>query len=565
MIGGISRVVAAALVGCAFAAAPAALAADGLKAILVLDASGSMWGEVDGRAKIEIARDTVGEILGAWRDGDALGLVAYGHRTKGSCDDIEVIAAPGPVDRAGIRAAVDGLVPKGKTPMTAAVRQAAEALRYTEGPATVILVSDGEETCGLDPCAVAEEMEKLGVGLTVHAVGFDLKSDTARAQLACLAEKTGGRYVAAADAGSLAAALAETVAVAQAPAAPAASAAAEPPTAEPAEQPAAEPAHPIAGVVRLAPGSPPIDRGVTWQIFEADPHGAATGPSLDTHYDETRFDVPPGSYVLRASLPYVRVDVPVTVEAGRTAPVEAVLDAGTLIARAFRTEGQVEPERDVTWRFTVPGANDVATNYDQELVVVVPAGTTQLTAALGEASATAEIAVAAGETVERDIVAAAGTIKAKALFAAGGPQVTKNQRFDLVRGSGDAAEVVGTVYDPLATFLVPPGSYRVRVSAGEARAELPVEVKPGGTAEVAVVLDAGLLAVAGNGFRRTDIAVAGEDIYGDRKVLFTSYDDRFQIELPAGDYTVIGHKDDDSTVEVAATVAAGKRAEAKLP
>ncbi len=58
--------------------------------------------------------------------------------------------------------------------MTQAIRQAAEALKYTEKQATVILVSDGIETCDPDPCAVADELEKTGVGLTVHTVGFGL-------------------------------------------------------------------------------------------------------------------------------------------------------------------------------------------------------------------------------------------------------------------------------------------------------------------------------------------------------------------------------------------------------
>lgn len=82
-------------------------------------------------------------------------------------------------------------------------RMAAEQLKFTERKATVILVSDGEETCPADPCALGEELEKPGIDFTAHVVGFDLPEGQARAQLQCLAKKTGGRYVEAGNAAEL--------------------------------------------------------------------------------------------------------------------------------------------------------------------------------------------------------------------------------------------------------------------------------------------------------------------------------------------------------------------------
>lgn len=81
------------------------------------------------------------------------------------------------------------------TPMTDAVQQAAHALKFTENEVTVILVSDGEETCAADPCQAIAELEKLGVNLTVHTAGFGLESaeaKKAREQLQCMAQTTGG-------------------------------------------------------------------------------------------------------------------------------------------------------------------------------------------------------------------------------------------------------------------------------------------------------------------------------------------------------------------------------------
>ena len=196
------------------------------QSMLVLDASGSMWGQIGGKAKIEIAREAVGSMLATWPASQQLGLMAYGHRSKGNCADIEMLKAPGPVDKAGMQQAVNALQPKGMTPISASVRMAAEQLKFSERKATVILVSDGEETCHADPCALGNELEKLGVDFTAHVVGFDIdKNPKAKAELQCLASSTGGRYLDAKDAGELNKALRE---VAQSPT-PAPAPAAPPP------------------------------------------------------------------------------------------------------------------------------------------------------------------------------------------------------------------------------------------------------------------------------------------------------------------------------------------------
>ena len=65
--------------------------AQGTDTILVLDASGSMWGQVDGQSKISAARQAVDSILSKWNPADRLGVMVYGHRSKGDCKDIELM------------------------------------------------------------------------------------------------------------------------------------------------------------------------------------------------------------------------------------------------------------------------------------------------------------------------------------------------------------------------------------------------------------------------------------------------------------------------------------------
>ncbi|MBC7285336.1 VWA domain-containing protein [Hoeflea sp.] len=186
------------------------------KVILVLDASGSMWGQIDGEAKITIARRAIDDLLDTLPASTQLGLTVYGHREKGNCDDIETLVVPGAQPRSAIRQAIAAISPKGKTPLSKAVLLAAEALKYEENKATVILLSDGIETCNYDPCTLGAQLEADGVDFTAHVIGFDVAEPAARAQLQCLAANTGGRFLTADTANELAAALQE-VSVAPAP------------------------------------------------------------------------------------------------------------------------------------------------------------------------------------------------------------------------------------------------------------------------------------------------------------------------------------------------------------
>lgn len=180
------------------------------KVAIVFDGSGSMWGQIEGRAKIEIAREAMTGVLGTLPGDLELGLIAYGHREKGNCADIELVVPPATGTAPAIKAATDKISPRGKTPLSAAVRQAAETLKFTEDKATVVLVTDGIETCNADPCALGNELAALGVNFTAHVIGFGLSEEEGR-QVACLAENTGGLYIQASNTAELSDALTQTV------------------------------------------------------------------------------------------------------------------------------------------------------------------------------------------------------------------------------------------------------------------------------------------------------------------------------------------------------------------
>ncbi|MBF9060882.1 VWA domain-containing protein, partial [Rhodobacterales bacterium HKCCSP123] len=246
--------------------------ADRPDTILVLDASGSMWGQIDGVNKIVIAREVIAEMLADMPDETSLGLTVYGHRERGSCTDIETIVAPAPFTQDRILEAVNAINPRGRTPMADAVVAAAQSLRHTENPATVILVSDGIENCNPDPCAIARELEATGVGFTAHVIGFDVAAEPeARAQMQCIAEGTGGMFLTADNAAELSTALQQVV---QAPV-----------------------AVPVLMQAVVTPGNTPPSRPVTWTILttagEILSDGIA-GPAISA-------DLMPGGYTARAT------------------------------------------------------------------------------------------------------------------------------------------------------------------------------------------------------------------------------------------------------------------------
>ncbi len=171
-------------------------------ALIVFDASGSMWGQIEGKAKIEIAREVVADLVRGLPEDTELGLMAYGHRRKGDCADIELLIPVGKVNKSDFVSTVEDIMPKGMTPITDSLKLAAESMRYTEQKATVVLVSDGLETCDADPCEAARKLEELGVDFTAHVIAFDLKPEETE-KLECIAKSTGGQFFPASDADSL--------------------------------------------------------------------------------------------------------------------------------------------------------------------------------------------------------------------------------------------------------------------------------------------------------------------------------------------------------------------------
>ncbi|MDQ0314686.1 vWA domain-containing protein [Amorphus orientalis] len=182
--------------------------------VFILDGSGSMWGQIDGVAKITTAKRALSGLLGDLAPGTNVGLMAYGHRREGDCGDTELIYPVTHMDPAQFSPAIEAITPRGKTPIAASLVAARRAFSGADRPANVLLISDGIETCGGDPCAAAAELAAHGIDTRVHVVGFDLTADE-QAALQCIAEKGNGNYYAAANADEFLDAVNQAVRVAE--------------------------------------------------------------------------------------------------------------------------------------------------------------------------------------------------------------------------------------------------------------------------------------------------------------------------------------------------------------
>jgi Mg-chelatase subunit ChlD len=182
---------------------------------IIVDASRSMWGRMQGEPKMAIAKDILEDVSHWFPDNLDLALRAYGSTSpseSSNCADSALLVPFGDGNREPIRQAIAGLSPLGQTPIAYALNQAAADFASQAGDRAVVLVTDGIESCGGDPAEAARELGAQGI--PVHLIGFGMgnAADEDAASLRAIASASGGRYVTAGSAEELKDALARTVA-----------------------------------------------------------------------------------------------------------------------------------------------------------------------------------------------------------------------------------------------------------------------------------------------------------------------------------------------------------------
>ena len=163
---------------------------------LVIDVSGSMVEKVNGKNKMEAAKEALINLVNNINEID-LGLRVFGQGSE--CEDSQLLVPVKNLDIANITDKVSAFAPKGKTPLTQALE--ASIADFPAGKEkAIILVSDGKETCEGNISQAGRNLAAQNV--KVYSIGFDIDAD-GKTQLQEIASRTQGKYFDAANSGQL--------------------------------------------------------------------------------------------------------------------------------------------------------------------------------------------------------------------------------------------------------------------------------------------------------------------------------------------------------------------------
>jgi len=180
-----------------------------VNSVLIFDASGSMAGQAVGGTRIQIAKDAMTKYVDSLKDNVNLSVLAYGQRGDNtqagkavSCAGIDEIYYMGAVNASLIKSKINALTPNGWTPITDSLKKAEGILQKSPANAEkhILLLSDGQETCGGDPVAYACQLKAAGI--KVDVIGLDVTGTEAK-QLTDISKCGGGDYYSVGSANDL--------------------------------------------------------------------------------------------------------------------------------------------------------------------------------------------------------------------------------------------------------------------------------------------------------------------------------------------------------------------------
>jgi hypothetical protein len=171
---------------------------------LILDASGSMLQKLGATRRIDIAKQTLTKLTTSTIPaGTPFALRVFGREVDSCQTDLDVPVSPLNPSAVGQRIAALNAKNGAKTPIGASLARVADDLKAVKGEKLVVLITDGEETCGGDPAAEIEKLRKAGIGTRVSIVGFALDDQKLASTFQRWSDLGGGAFFDAKDAAGL--------------------------------------------------------------------------------------------------------------------------------------------------------------------------------------------------------------------------------------------------------------------------------------------------------------------------------------------------------------------------
>lgn len=157
--------------------------------LFVFDASQSMLGQWEGETKLKVATRLLGNLMDSLKTKKNIevALRIYGHQFsvaqgQRSCEDSKLEIPFKPNNFNAIKAKLANIYPIGTTPIAYSLEQTKNDFPPCNNCRNIIiLITDGKEECGGDPCAVALALKKNGVTLKPFVIGMGLDLEIADA------------------------------------------------------------------------------------------------------------------------------------------------------------------------------------------------------------------------------------------------------------------------------------------------------------------------------------------------------------------------------------------------
>ena len=521
--------------------------------MFVLDGSNSMWGQIEGTAKISIAKDVMTDIISNWDEDVPVGLIMYGHRRKDDCQDIETVALPGQANRQLLIDKVQSIKPRGKTPISLSLLTAKAQLllhnlgKYPKPRTSLVLVSDGLETCNSDPCAKALEWEVSDPGTDVHVIGFDVTDEESKA-LQCIADNTGGKFFRANNASQLQEALKETVEIASG-----SSGNDGKPT--PAPDTKAEPAEPQASQFLYGKLCEACERinplEVSWNIQkDGQPFYKGLGVIFP---DDPVFEA--GKYEVDARFKSSHVTAKGTIEFGADGKQigELNLNGGSAVLFAYATDDKTIAADPIFYQFFPIEDGKAASvalteNASSNSAKWLPAGRYKVVATHDQVKESAEIEIIAGEETKYDFDMRVGYFRPSAVLTPGSKPLGADVDY-FVYGTENAAknasplDSIVSVQSGTKEKPLKPGKYFVKAYVGykgglnSITRIFPFEINTNEVTQPVFDIEAGVLShtVKSNGVMKLD-NIDYVDAKSGKRVSFYNLGSSNTLALPDGRY-----------------------------
>lgn len=462
-------------------------------AVIIFDGSGSMWGRIGAQTKFDIARTSMSAILPSYNRQIALGLIAYGHRRKSDCNDIEVLAAPELGLAGDIVDSIKAIRPRGKTPIASSLESAATLLA-DDRDGHIVLLTDGAENCRKDLCETVEAIREASPRLTISAIGLGLRErDVARVQ--CVAERGGGRMVVARTMSDLRTGLLNILDDIASGVSSVPSASSVKPVSP--KAPAAPIGPPVLQLRALqAQTGPLIEGNVQWDVTRLD------GDQPVTIYAKTstspNVEVVNGTYRVEARIGLANAARDITISEGGARSVHLPMNVARLdlqmAAPLLRGETIAIVQTSATGGVRIPPRLLTGRNATSERLFLPPGQYTirRDGTVLDE---TRSVALEAGDNDALTFDTRMGTLsprlKRSAVTSHPTPflHIVQKQR----AGNSNAWQEVTRSAAPNPTFALPAGAYRLVTRLGHATARQPVTITAGQTNKPEVTLPAGHL------------------------------------------------------------------------